>query len=62
MNIQGRLMQARFIEMHQVFVKTNMAGFFFNRVVYYEIRITLKLWSLFWKSNLISELELFYRV
>ena len=31
MNVQGSLMQARFIEIHQVYVKKNKVGYFANR-------------------------------
>ena len=34
--VQGRLMQARFIEIHQVFAKKKV-GYFYNRVVYSQI-------------------------
>ena len=37
MKVQGRLMQARFIEMHQVFVKENKVGYFSNRVVFIDV-------------------------
>ena len=33
MKVHGRLMQARFIEIHQVLAKENKVGYFFNRVV-----------------------------
>ena len=33
MKVQGRLMQARFIEIHQVFAKINKVGYFANWVV-----------------------------
>ena len=36
MNIQGRLMQARFIQIHQVFAKKNKVEYFSNRVVFQE--------------------------
>ena len=39
MKVQGRLMQARFIEIHQVFCKTNV-GYFSNRVVFYTLLAT----------------------
>ena len=35
MEVQGRLMQACFIEIHQVFAKQNKVGYFSNRVVQY---------------------------
>ena len=34
MKVEGRLMQARFIKIHQVFSKGNKVGYFSNRVVY----------------------------
>jgi hypothetical protein len=35
MKVQGRLMQAGFIEIRQVFNKKNIVGYFSNRVVFY---------------------------
>ena len=33
MEVQGLLMQARFIEIHKVFAKQNKVGYFSNRVI-----------------------------
>ena len=38
MKVHGRLMQARFIEIHQVFAKRNKVGYFSNRVNRSDVR------------------------
>ena len=35
MKVQGRVVQARFIEIYQVFAKINKVGYFYNRVVFF---------------------------